>query len=185
MRSIHLGSEVRGPPKGIAWEGTTGPPLQAVTHFLSKDSEPASRPRAAASCVIGVGGGANSPTSPRGRDRGEWRARVWMCVCVCLSPWYIWCVCVCVSVLGICEVCVCAPGVFGGGVCACACPSICSVCVLCILCGICGEVWCVAWIRGWDRVNGPSISRTLVYLGSVGGYLFPVVYVEGCVWCGV
>lgn len=100
-----------------------------------------------------------------------------------MCPWCIWGM----YVPGIFGVCV--PGIFGGCVCVHVHALVYVVCVCCAFCVVYVEkcVWCGVWLglEAETGVNGPSISRTLVYLGSVGGYLFPVVYVEGCVWCGV
>lgn len=82
-----------------------------------------------------------------------------------VCPWYIWGVCVHVRAL------------------------VYVVCVCCVFCVVYVErcVWCGMWLglEAGTGVNGPSISRALVYLGFAGGYVFHVVYVERCVWCGI
>ena len=123
----------------------------------------------------------------------------WLAVSLCRSLVYVRCVCVplvylgCVSLVYlecVCE-CVCPPGIFGGyvyvcpwyiwGVCVCVHVRalVYVVCVGCVFCVVYVErcVWCGVWLglEAGTGVNGPSISRTLVYLGSVGAMYF--------VWC--
>lgn len=107
-----------------------------------------------------------------------------VCVCLAVSLVYLVCVCMCRSLVYV--RCVCVPLVYLGGVCVHVHALVYVVCVCCVFCVVYVER-CGVWLgfEAGTGVNGPSISRTLVYLGSVGGYLFPVVYVEGCVWCGV
>lgn len=79
-----------------------------------------------------------------------------------MSLVYLGCVCVCVHVRALVYV----------------------VCMCCVFCVVYVErcVWCGVWLglEAGTGVNGPSISRTLVYLGSVGG-----MYFVWCMWRGV
>lgn len=92
----------------------------------------------------------------------------------------------CVSLVYL-ELCVCPLVYLGECVCVlfmlgCVCVHVRALVYVVCMCCVCVVyvercVWCGVWLglEAGTEVNGPSISRTLVYLGSVGGMYF--------MWC--